>query len=105
MNLVERVRSILLNPQETWPVIEREPGDPAHLFTNYVALLALIPALAGFLGGSLIGMTLPGIGTVRMPFFTGLINAIFGYVLTFVIVYVVAIIIDALAPTFAGQKN
>jgi hypothetical protein len=105
MNLVERVRAILLDPQGEWPAIERESGEPSHLFTNYVALLALIPAIADFVGTSLIGVTAPVVGTVRMPFFTGLFNAIFGYVITFVAVYVVAIVIDALAPAFAGQKN
>lgn len=105
MNLVERVKGILLDPQSEWPVIERESGDPSHLFTNYVALLALIPAIAGFIGGSMIGISLPVVGAVRMPFFSGLFNAIFGYVLTFVIVYVMAIIVDALAPSFGGHKN
>jgi hypothetical protein len=105
MNLVERIKAILLTPQTEWPVIERESGDPSYLFTNYVALLALIPAVAGFIGGSVIGVTVPVVGTVRLPFFTGLFDAIFGYVLTFVIVYVMAIVIDALAPSFGGQKN
>jgi hypothetical protein len=105
MNLLERVRAMLLNPQAEWPVIEREPGDPAHLFTNYVALLALIPAIAGFIGTSMIGVTVPVVGTVRTPFFNGLFSAIFGYVVTFVAVYVTAIVLDALAPSFGGQKN
>jgi hypothetical protein len=105
MDLIARVRGILLDPQAEWPIIERESGDPSFLFTTYVAVLALIPALAGFIGTVLIGVTVPVIGTVRMPLLSGLFHAVFGYVLTFVIVYVVAIIVDALAPTFGGQKN
>jgi Yip1 domain len=105
MDLIARVRGILLDPQAEWPAIERESGDPSFLFTTYVAVLALIPALAGFIGTVLIGVTVPVIGTVRMPLLSGLFHAVFGYVLTFVIVYVVAIIVDALAPTFGGQKN
>jgi hypothetical protein len=53
--LVDRVKAILLTPQTEWPVIAREEGDTASLFTQYVAILALIPALAGFIGSSLIG--------------------------------------------------
>src|SRR5262249_30178358 len=53
--LVERVKAIVLTPQTEWPIIAREPGDTAGLFTRYVAILALIPALAGFIGTSLIG--------------------------------------------------
>jgi hypothetical protein len=105
MDLVARVKAILLTPQSEWPVIEREPGDAPYLFTNYVAILAAIPPLAGFIGGSLIGFSVAGVGTVRLGFFSGLIHAIVGYLLTFVAVYVVALIIDALAPTFGAQKN
>jgi hypothetical protein len=95
--LIARVKAILLTPQTEWPVIEREPGDVATLFSQYVAILALIPALARFIGSSLIGG--------YTPIFSGLIGAIFGYVMTFVVVYVAALIIDALAPTFGAQKN
>jgi hypothetical protein len=105
MNLIERVKAILLTPRTEWPVIEREPGDMVYLFTNYVAILAAIPAVCGFIGTSLIGIALPGLGTVRVPIGAGLIGAIVGYVLTFAMVYVVALLVDLLAPTFNGQKN
>jgi hypothetical protein len=95
--LIERVKAILLTPQTEWPVIAREPGDVSALFTHYVAILALIPALAGFIGMSLVGS--------YVPFFRGLVSAAFGYVITFVVVYIVAMIVDALAPTFDAQKN
>ena len=105
MNLVERVKAILVTPRTEWPVIEQEPGDPAYLFTNYVAILAAIPAIAGFIGASVVGISVGGLGTVRLGFFAGLFQAVLGYLLTFVGVYVMALIIDALAPTFGGQKN
>jgi putative Mn2+ efflux pump MntP len=98
MNLVDRVKSILLTPQTEWPAIEREPGDPAFLFTNYVAILAAIPAVAHFIDLSVVGAVRPSIGS-------GLAHAIVEYLLTFVVVYVMAMIIDMLAPTFAGKKN
>jgi hypothetical protein len=105
MDLVARVKGIVLTPRTEWPVIEREPGDAAYLFTNYVAILAAIPPLAGFIGGSLIGYSVAGIGTVRLGFFSGLFHAVVAYLLTFVGVYIVALIIDALAPTFGASKN
>jgi hypothetical protein len=105
MNLIERVKAILLTPRTEWPVIEREPGDVAYLFMNYVAILAAIPAVCGFIGTSLIGISLPGLGSVRVPILAGLIGAIVGYLLTFAMVYVVALLTDLLAPTFGGQKN
>jgi hypothetical protein len=95
--LVERVKAILLIPQTEWPVIAREGGDTASLFTQYVAILALIPALAGFIGSSLIGG--------YTPLVAGLMSAVVGYLMAFVTVFVVALIVDGLAPTFGGQKN
>lgn len=95
MNLVERVKSILLTPKTEWPAIEREPGDVNYLFINYVAILAAIPAVCGFIG-SLVA---------RLPIGAALAFAVLNYVLTFVGVYIMALIIDALAPTFGGQKN
>jgi hypothetical protein len=105
MNLIERVKAIILTPKTEWPVIEQESGEAAYLFTQYVAILALIPAVAGFIGSSLIGVSVPPVGTVRMPIFAGLFNALLGYVLSFVVVYVVALIINALAPTFGGVRH
>jgi Yip1-like protein len=105
MNLVERVKAILLTPNTEWPVIEREPGDAAYLFANYVAILAAIPAIAGFIGGSIIGFNVPTVGTIRLGIGTGILNAILTYVMAFVMSYLVALIADGLAPRFGGQKN
>ena len=105
MSLIDRVKNIILTPKSEWPVIDREPGDVVYIFTNYVAILAAIPAICGFIGLSIVGMSVPGLGSVRMPVVSGLLNAIVSYLFTFVSVYVVALIVDALAPTFSGRKN
>ena|SRR5258708_700852 len=105
MSLIDRVKNIILTPKTEWPVIDREPGDVPYIFTNYVAILAAIPAICGFIGMSIVGISLPGLGTIRIPVTTGLLSAIVGYLLTFAIVYVVALVVDALAPTFSGRKN
>jgi hypothetical protein len=96
-NLVDRVKAILFTPDTEWPVIARESGDTSVLLTRYMAILALIPALAGFIGASLIGRF--------TPILSGLVSAIVGYLLSFVVVLVVALIVDALAPTFGGKRN
>jgi hypothetical protein len=105
MNLVERAKGIVLKPEAEWAAIEREPGDVQYLFRNYVAILALIPAVAGFIGGSIVGVNVAPFGIVRAPIFLGLLSAAIGYVFSFVIVYVAALIIDALAASFGAQKN
>jgi hypothetical protein len=95
MNLVERVKGIILSPKTEWPVIAGEPGDAGYLFTNYVAILAAIPAVCGFIGTILIGG----------PIGLALLGAVIHYVLAFVTVYIVALIVNLLAPTFGSQKS
>lgn len=106
MNLVERVQAILLKPGATWPVIDAEPADPASLYRNYVMILALIPAVASFVGLSLIGIGVFGM-RFRVPIVSGFAHMVVGYVLSLVMVFVLALalIIDAMAPTFEGTRS
>jgi hypothetical protein len=104
MDIVPRVKSLLLKPKETWLEIKNEPGEVKELFTAYAALLAAIPAIASFLGFSLVGMSLLGIH-YRMPFFSGIGRLIVSYVCSLLGLYVVGLIIDALAPSFGSRKN
>jgi hypothetical protein len=104
MNLVERAKEIILKPQETWLKIKGEETTIKDLYMSYAIILALIPAIANFIGMSLIGASFMGI-SYRVPIGTGLVHAILQYVLTLVGIYIVAFIIDALAPSFASKKN
>jgi len=104
MSLIERVQSILLRPKQTWPVIAAEPADAASIYSRYVVILAAIPAICAFVGWSLVGGGAFGV-TYRLPIATGLVQMIVGYLLSLAIVYVLALIVNALAPTFAGTKN
>jgi hypothetical protein len=105
MNAAWRAKAMLLDPSAEWLAIERESGDPAYLLSRYVAVLALIPAVFGFIGASVVGMVVPGAGLVRASLFDGCFGAIFGYALAFGIVLVLALIIDLLAPLFGGKKD
>lgn len=104
MNLVDRVQSILLRPKITWLAIEEEPADAASIYRNYVMILALIPAVASFIGLSLVGIGVFGV-SFRVPIVAGLANMVVGYVMSLVMVFVLALIIDAMAPTFEGTKS
>jgi hypothetical protein len=105
MDIVDRVKKICLTPAAEWGVIAGESASTGALMTGYVIPLAGISAVAGFIGGSVIGRTLPFVGTYRIPFMSGIGIAIFTVVMACVGVFVLSIIIDALAPTFAAQKN
>jgi hypothetical protein len=102
--IIERIKNILTTPKTDWPVIADEPATVSDLYKSYIAILAAIPAIVGFIKGSLIGYSVVGM-TVRTPIGSGLTGMLIGYVLGLVMIYVMALIIDALAPTFGGQKN
>ena len=104
MNLVQRITDILLKPKTTWPTIAQEPATPASIYSSYLVFLAAIPAVAGFIGLSLVGMHIMGT-SLRWPVSSGLVNMVVSYVLSLVMVFVLALIVDALAPSFGGSKN
>jgi hypothetical protein len=105
MNIVERAKNICLSPVTEWSVIAQEQTPPGTLVTGYVIPLVAIGAVAGFLGGSLIGRTIPFIGTYRVPITAGLGLAIFTFVMAIVSLFILSAIINALAPSFGGQKD
>lgn len=104
MALIQRVQDILLKPKDTWPTIAQEPASVGSIYNGYVIYLAAIPAIATFIGLSLVGVGGFGMG-LRLPIVTGLVNMVVGFVLSLVMVFVLALIVDALAPTFGGTKN
>ncbi len=103
--LIARVKAILIAPKTEWPAIDAENTSTADLYKNYILILAAIPAIAGFIKGSVLGYSIPFVGHFRVPIGSGLSSAIVSYALGLVAVYLVALIIDALAPKFGAQKN
>jgi hypothetical protein len=105
MNIVQRVQSIILKPKEEWAKIKAEPITAAELFTSYVMILAAIPSGFQFLGNVLVGKRLPLVGVFRWPVGRALGYAIVSYILALVAVYLFALIINQLAPTFSSAKS
>jgi len=104
MNLVERAKNILLTPAKEWDVIKGEQLTIVDMFTKYAMLLAAIPAVAGFIGYSVIGISY-GFGTFRVPIATALVWMILQYVLSVGGVFLIAFIMDTLAPNFGCSKD
>ncbi len=105
MNLIQRATNISLNPKTEWPVIEAESTTTAELFKGYIIPLSAIPAVASFIGMSFIGMSVPFIGNIQTPVMAGLVTLILSFVLGLVSIYLISLIINALAPSFGGEKN
>jgi hypothetical protein len=93
VNVIERVKNILLSPKEEWPKIAAEPATVQSLYVGYILILAAIAPLAMIVRGLVFG------------FGTALPLAIGMYLLTLVAVSILALIVDTLAPTFGGERN
>ncbi len=104
MDIVARAKAITLEPVATWPVIDIEQHDPKSLFIPYMLILAAIPAVASFIGMSIIGMG--GFGfNFRLPIGSGLAMMVITYIMSLVMTFGMGWLISALAPTFGGQSN
>lgn len=101
MNFVMRVTHILVQPNSEWPIIKRERTSLQVLYLQYVVILAAIPAIGSFIANAFVGTLSGG----RVAFGNALGAAVMGYVVSLVMVFVVALIADSLAPAFGGRKN
>ncbi len=104
MNIFERAKSIILKPLETWQEIKTEQATIGDMYRSYAIILAAIPAIAQFIGSSLVGYSFMGTH-FRMGFGSALSSAIVSYILSLLGLYIVALIADVLAPTFGSSKN
>src|SRR5262245_37122239 len=100
-DLVSRVKAIIMTPNTEWPIIAAETTTAADLYKSYIIIVAAIPAIAGFVSMSILGFG----GIFRIGIARGLTIAVMSYVMSLIGVYIVALIIDALAPTFNSAKD
>jgi hypothetical protein len=102
--LAARAAAILLRPSRTWQQIEGEPSHLRTLYRTYVAPLAAVPAVCGALGVAMFGIGFANIG-VRQSLVGTLLEALSGYMLTLVLVYVAARLVAVTAGAFGGVRN
>ncbi|MBB5687563.1 Yip1 family protein [Sphingobium boeckii] len=102
--IITRTKNILLQPKAEWAVIDSESATIGGIYRNHVMILAAIPAVCGLIGGLLIGHSAFGI-SVR-PSVTGAVTgAAISYALTLAGVYLLALVIDWLAPSFNATPD
>lgn len=104
MHLVQRIQDILLKPKDTWPQIAAEPATTQSLYRDWLLIVAAVPAVAGFLGLSVIGMGAFGF-SYRVPIVSGLVHMAVSYLLSLGMVYLLSLLVNALAPTFGGTPD
>lgn len=103
-NLITRVKNILLQPAKEWDAIDAEPADIGGLYKNYVMILAAIGPVANMIKGIVFGYSALGI-TFRPSIGSAIGAAITAYLATLIGVFILAMVIDGLAPSFGATKN
>ncbi|MBP6012626.1 MAG: YIP1 family protein [Alphaproteobacteria bacterium] len=98
--IIGRAQRLILSPSTEWDVIAGEPADVQKIYMNYVGPLVIAAAVA-----SAIGFSLVGIAGFRMPIGSAFTTMILQIVLGLVMVYVLAFVINALAPTFGATQD
>jgi hypothetical protein len=94
--LVTRVQNMLMKPAAEWDVIDGEAASVGGLYMGYACILAAIPALASIVSSLLF---------VHMMIIPAIISAVLSYVFALVGIFLIAFIIDMLAPSFGAQKS
>jgi hypothetical protein len=112
-SLIDRAKDIVVTPKTEWPVIDAEPATVGGIYTSYVMILAAIPPVALTIGLLLFmpqaanevqaytrALGLPTITTTSI-----IVGGVVQYLMALASVYIIGMIIDALAPTFGSTKD
>ena len=106
MSLQTRAVAILTKPADEWRTIASEPATVEGLMRGYAGPLAAIPAIAQFIGFSLIGITVPVFGgAIRIGIVQSFASAVVAWVFALVGAWIAALMIEKLAPTFRSSGN
>jgi hypothetical protein len=103
--VIHRARSLLVSPRTEWPMIAAERATVTDLYRDYIMIVAAVPPVCQFIKTSILGYAWHGFRVYRLGIGQGLTAAIVEYIVSLIAVYVVAVVIEALAPTFAGQPD
>jgi hypothetical protein len=103
--VIQRARSLLVSPRTEWPVIAAERTTVADLYRDYIMIVAAIPAICQFIKTSFLGYAWHGFKVYRVGIGQGLVAAVVEYGVSLAVVYVLALIIESLSPSFAAQPD
>lgn len=103
--LAARVRAILLRPTAEWALIAAEPETVGDLFRRYAVPLAAVGPVCTAIGKLVFGYGVPGVAVFRPSPVGVVLSALLAYGLALLSVFVLGLVIEALAPSFDGVKD
>lgn len=103
MDIISRVKNIIVNPKSEWQVIATEPPSARWVMMNYIVPLTAIAAIAAFVGYGFVGYSFLGVRIAGIQW--GIYNALLKIIVGIASVYLTAFVVDALAPSFNAEKD
>ena len=105
MTLVDRAKNICLSPNTEWPVIAAEPATTGSLHDATPYRSRPSARSADSSAGRSLASPCRSAAPFALPSLAGSVAAVFAFCMAIVGVFILSAIINALAPTFGGQKN
>jgi len=104
MVTIARIKAILMTPKAEWVQIAAEPMSVRSIMLGWVMPLAAIGPVAKLIASQLIRYAGDGMH-VPPPLASALTEAVLGYLLSLVAVYLLSRIVNGLAVTFKGKRD
>lgn len=103
MDIITRAKNMITTPKTEWDVIAAEQPVVNSIIMGYVVPLALIGAAAAFIGYGLIGFSILGVRVASISW--GIFHAVTQLIIGIASVFLTALVVDALAPSFGSEKD
>ena len=99
----QRCKAITFKPEQTWPIIQNETETIAQFLKSFIGPLIVASAVASFIAMSVVGVSIPFIGTHRIGILTGLVMQVLSVVNQVAMLFVAGWVAQFLAPKFGGK--
>ena len=103
--LIEKAKLVILSPKECWQKISSENTPPKELVQSIVAPLLVLGVVLSVVGLQVFGIYMGPLGTWRPPLFPHLFSQIGFAIISVVMLYVSAFIVQKLAELFHGTAT
>ena len=101
--LLHHIYGLFTHPREEWQNIEKERSENKVLYQGYVAILALIPVVCGYIGTVKVGWTIGNDELVRLSPDSGLILCSLSYMALLVSIFILGKLIDWIGKTYGAD--
>lgn len=103
--IVERLKFVAMNPVSCWETLKNDGDSISDVYRKYLMPLAVLSAVATFLGLEIIGIPMPLFGTYRPPFFGQLVSSVLHCLASLAMIYIGAMVIQQVALKFEATVD